>query len=110
MTGETEAAEVWDVAIVGAGPIGLLLAGELASHGVRVVVVERADSPPSAPKANGIVGHAAVELAKRGFLAGIGFPGHTSDETSRIARVRIPATVITHTGSDVEPRRCRPCR
>jgi choline dehydrogenase-like flavoprotein len=62
----------WDVAVVGAGPIGLLLAGELAARDVRVVVFERGDAPSPIPKANGIVGHSAVELAKRGVLAGTG--------------------------------------
>ena len=61
-----------EVAIVGAGPVGLLLAGELAQHGVRVVVFERAEAPSLTPKANGVVGRAAVELAKRGILVGSG--------------------------------------
>ncbi|NYI67142.1 FAD-dependent oxidoreductase [Spelaeicoccus albus] len=62
-----------DVAVVGAGPVGLLLAGELAARGVDVVVLERADSPSSTPKANGIVGHSAVELASRGVFNGTEF-------------------------------------
>lgn len=61
-----------DVAIVGAGPVGLLLAGELAQQGVRVLVFEEADAPSIIHKANGIVGRSAVELAKRGVLAGTG--------------------------------------
>jgi 2-polyprenyl-6-methoxyphenol hydroxylase-like FAD-dependent oxidoreductase len=72
VTFETETPDACDVAIVGAGPIGLLLAGELAAHGIRVVILERADSPSLVPKANGIVGHAAVELEKLGVLAGTG--------------------------------------
>jgi 2-polyprenyl-6-methoxyphenol hydroxylase-like FAD-dependent oxidoreductase len=60
----------WDVVVCGAGPTGLLLAGELAARGVRVVVLERAETPDHFPKANGVVGHAAVELARRGVLAG----------------------------------------
>ena len=67
---ETDAPDHWDVAIVGAGPVGLLLAGELAERDIRVAVLERAESPSLIPKANGIVGHAAVELAKRGVFAG----------------------------------------
>ncbi|WP_448808570.1 FAD-dependent monooxygenase [Agromyces bauzanensis] len=63
---------VWDVAIVGAGPVGLLLAGQLAKSGVRVVVIEQADESSPVPKANGIVGHAAVELAKLGVFSGTG--------------------------------------
>jgi 2-polyprenyl-6-methoxyphenol hydroxylase-like FAD-dependent oxidoreductase len=67
---ELDRSHSWDVAIVGAGPVGLLLAGELASGGVGVVVLERADRPSPIPKANGIVGHSAVELSKRAILAG----------------------------------------
>lgn len=62
----------WEVAVCGAGPTGLLLAGELAERGVRVVVLERDDAPSSWPKANGVVGAAAIELRKRGLLAGTG--------------------------------------
>lgn len=62
----------WDVAVVGAGPVGLLLAGELAARDVRVGVLERAEAPSLIPKANGIVGHAGVALAQCGVLAGTG--------------------------------------
>lgn len=98
-----------EVAIVGAGPVGLLLAGELAQLSIRVLVCDRATAPSLIPKANGVVGRAAVELARRGILAGylvgcdgarslvrkhagIGFPGFTSDQIARIGRVTIPPT------------------
>jgi len=70
MSVQVDAADVCDVAICGAGPVGLLLAGELAARGISVVVLDRADRPSPIPKANGIVGHAAVALAKRGVIAG----------------------------------------
>ena len=72
MTIQSGTPDVWDVAIVGAGPAGLLLGGELAGDGIRVVVLERDAAASEIPKANGIVGRAAVELAKRGILAGSG--------------------------------------
>jgi 2-polyprenyl-6-methoxyphenol hydroxylase-like FAD-dependent oxidoreductase len=72
VTIETDTPQHWDVAIVGAGPVGLLLAGELAANDIRVVVLERDRAPSPIPKANGIVGHSAVELANRGVLAGAG--------------------------------------
>jgi 2-polyprenyl-6-methoxyphenol hydroxylase-like FAD-dependent oxidoreductase len=70
MTTPAHAPEVFEVAIAGAGPVGLLLAGELAACGIRVVVLERAEAPSSIPKANGIVGHAAIALTRRGVFAG----------------------------------------
>lgn len=72
MTIETDTPQHWDVAIVGAGPVSLLLAGELAAKDIRVVVFERDAAVSRIPKANGVVGHSAVELARRGVLAGTG--------------------------------------
>lgn len=69
MTTQADARDVRDVAVCGAGPTGLLLSGELAARGIRVVVLDRADAASQLPKANGIVGHAAVALVKRGILA-----------------------------------------
>ncbi|MFJ3394716.1 FAD-dependent monooxygenase [Leifsonia aquatica] len=62
-----------DVAVVGAGPVGLLLAGELAADGTHTVVLERSGAPSAMPKANGVVGHSALELDRRGVLAGTAF-------------------------------------
>ena len=62
----------WDVVIVGAGPVGLLLASELAAQDLRVAVLERAAFPSPLPKANGIVGQSALDLAERGVLDGTG--------------------------------------
>ncbi|HEY8458717.1 MAG TPA: FAD-dependent monooxygenase [Actinopolymorphaceae bacterium] len=63
---------VQDVIVVGAGPVGLLLAGDLAAAGFRPVVLERALHPAEMPKANGVMGRAAVELRRRGLLRGTG--------------------------------------
>jgi len=63
---------VHDVIVVGAGPTGLLLAAELAAAGIRPLVLERAAHPAQTPKANGVVGRAAVELRQRGVLRGTG--------------------------------------
>ncbi|MBU9763904.1 FAD-dependent oxidoreductase [Mycobacterium sp. TNTM28] len=56
-----------DVVISGAGPNGLLLAGELALAGVRPVVLERLAAPSSELKANGILGQANRVLDLRGL-------------------------------------------
>jgi 2-polyprenyl-6-methoxyphenol hydroxylase-like FAD-dependent oxidoreductase len=58
------------VVIIGAGPTGLFLAGELAATGVRPIVLERATQPVQTPKGNGVVGRSVVELRKRNLLRG----------------------------------------
>ena len=57
-----------DVAIVGAGPVGLLLACELGLAGVHAVVLERDARPQEQPKANGLVGQIARAITLRGLL------------------------------------------
>ncbi|WP_425956501.1 FAD-dependent monooxygenase [Xylanimonas sp. McL0601] len=60
------------VIVVGAGPSGLFLAGELAAAGVRTLVLDREPGPAQTPKGNGVVGRAAVELRRRGIFDGAG--------------------------------------
>ncbi len=43
--------EVWDVAVVGAGPVGLTLALLLAAQGHRAIVLEKHDCPYGLPRA-----------------------------------------------------------
>ncbi|GAA2211641.1 FAD-dependent monooxygenase [Nonomuraea monospora] len=56
-----------DVIIVGAGPVGLLLAAELRLGGVRPVVIERLDKPGEEQKARGIGPLATEALWRRGL-------------------------------------------
>lgn len=65
-------ASILDVIVVGAGPTGLLLAGDLAAAGVRAVVLDRATEPVQTPKGNGVVGRATLELRRRKLLRGTG--------------------------------------
>src|SRR4051812_50164906 len=58
-----------DVAIVGGGPNGLLLACELALAGVRPVVLERLPERATMPKANGLIGRVVPALDRRGLYA-----------------------------------------
>ena len=57
-----------DVIIVGAGPAGLMLAGELCLAGVRPLVMERQPQLRETPKANGFNGQIVELLRYRGLL------------------------------------------
>ncbi|MGO4103215.1 FAD-dependent monooxygenase [Leifsonia sp. YAF41] len=59
-----------DVVIVGAGPVGLMLACELGRSGIRALVLEKESEPDAMPKGNGLVGEIANVLRKRGLLHG----------------------------------------
>ncbi|MEW2547189.1 FAD-dependent monooxygenase [Streptomyces sp. NPDC047002] len=58
-----------DVTVVGAGPVGLLLAAELALTGARVQVLERLAEPDRTMKAGSINVPTAEALDRRGLLA-----------------------------------------
>jgi 2-polyprenyl-6-methoxyphenol hydroxylase-like FAD-dependent oxidoreductase len=57
-----------DVVVVGAGPTGLMLAGELALAGVAVEVVERQAVPSGQSRGGGVNPRTADVLAMRGVL------------------------------------------
>ena len=57
-----------EVIVVGAGPTGLMLAGELGLAGVQVLVLERLPSPSQTPKAGGLSGQILELLPYRGLL------------------------------------------
>jgi 2-polyprenyl-6-methoxyphenol hydroxylase-like FAD-dependent oxidoreductase len=58
---------VIDVVIAGAGPNGLMLAGELGLAGIRPVVLDPMPGPNPQPRANGIVGQGVRILDHRGL-------------------------------------------
>ncbi len=57
-----------DVAVIGAGPVGLMLAAELRLGGVTPVVLERRAAPDPRPRANGLAGRIVEQLDHRGLL------------------------------------------
>jgi len=57
-----------DVIIAGAGPVGLMLAGELRLAGARPLVLERSPQPPGTDRANGLGGQILELLRYRGLL------------------------------------------
>ncbi|MEV5903042.1 SDR family oxidoreductase [Streptomyces sp. NPDC052127] len=69
------------VAVVGAGPVGLLLAGDLRSHGVPTVVLEQRTEPMTESRASTLHTRTMELLEERGVLARLGplpdgGPGH----------------------------------
>ncbi|MEU6712827.1 FAD-dependent oxidoreductase [Nonomuraea sp. NPDC046802] len=57
-----------EVLIIGAGPVGLMLACELGLAGVRPIVLDKRPEPADIPKANGLVGQIVELLDHRGLL------------------------------------------
>ena len=57
-----------DVTVVGAGPTGVMLAGEVRRHGVRVVVLEREVEPTRVVRALGLHARSIEVLDQRGLL------------------------------------------
>ncbi|MEU9608361.1 FAD-dependent monooxygenase [Streptomyces sp. NPDC048057] len=60
------------VLVVGAGPVGLLLAGDLGERGVDVVVADRLSAPMTESRASQLGARTMEVLAQRGLLADFG--------------------------------------
>ncbi|MGW1739273.1 rifampin monooxygenase [Nocardia sp. NPDC001965] len=59
---------MFDVIVAGGGPTGLMLAGELRLHGVRVLVLERDVEPPAFVRSLGLHVRSIEVLDQRGLL------------------------------------------
>jgi 2-polyprenyl-6-methoxyphenol hydroxylase-like FAD-dependent oxidoreductase len=65
-----------DVLVVGAGPVGLMLAGELRLGGARTIVLEPRDAPTTESRASTLHARTMELLDSRGLLADLGTPPH----------------------------------
>ncbi|MGW0478098.1 FAD-dependent monooxygenase [Nonomuraea sp. NPDC003214] len=85
-----------DVVIVGAGPVGLMLAGELALAGVRPLVLDKRPEPSELPRANGVIGQAVDLLDQRGLLKGARRPPRFpfGPVTLPLARLDVPFRTV----------------
>ncbi|MFI7112136.1 FAD-dependent monooxygenase [Nonomuraea sp. NPDC050227] len=63
---------MFDVAVVGGGPVGMLLAAELGLQGVRPLVLERLAVPTGQSKAGTLHAGTARSLDRRGLLEAVG--------------------------------------
>jgi 2-polyprenyl-6-methoxyphenol hydroxylase-like FAD-dependent oxidoreductase len=68
-----------DVVVVGAGPTGLLLAGDLASAGVGVTLVERRDQESNLTRAFAVHARTLEQLDARGLAEQVVASGNTVD-------------------------------
>jgi 2-polyprenyl-6-methoxyphenol hydroxylase-like FAD-dependent oxidoreductase len=88
-----------DVTVVGAGPVGLVLAAELALAGASVQVLERLAEPDDAMKAQSINVPTAEALDRRGLLPG----RHTPDSrfTGHFAGMVLDADLVDWSDPDL---------
>src|SRR4051794_16888559 len=62
------------IIVVGAGPVGLMLAGELRLGGAQVTVLERRTEPSTESRASTLHARTMEILDQRGLLAAVGSP------------------------------------
>ena len=100
-----------DVVVVGGGPVGLLVAAELAGYGVDAVVLETESAVSNRPKATTVHARAVQCLVRRGRLSGLaplrleqGRQGRQGPEVTRPFRFAgIPGLTISAPGTEPEP-------
>ncbi|WP_328765472.1 MULTISPECIES: FAD-dependent monooxygenase [unclassified Streptomyces] len=93
------------VAVVGGGPVGMLVAAELAAYGVDTVVLEDRASVSDRPKATTLHARAVQCLARRGHLPGPAAPcaPARTGAGSPFHFAGLPGLLITAPDSEPEP-------
>jgi 2-polyprenyl-6-methoxyphenol hydroxylase-like FAD-dependent oxidoreductase len=100
--------ESTDVVIVGGGPVGMLLAAELAGYGVRTLVLESEAVTSERPKATTLHARTVQSLARRGYLPAPELP-HPGEEVSTVFHFAgLPGLRITTPAGEPEPILKRP--
>ncbi|MGW1409009.1 FAD-dependent monooxygenase [Streptomyces sp. NPDC002403] len=91
------------VVVVGGGPVGMLLAAELAGYGVDTVLLEARADVSEQPKATTLHARAVQTLARRGHLPGQGYPYTEGASESPFHFAGLPGLTITAPAREPEP-------
>ncbi|WP_415954469.1 FAD-dependent monooxygenase [Streptomyces sp. KLOTTS4A1] len=98
------------VVVVGGGPVGMLLACELAGYGVRTLVLEARTAVSQRPKATTLHARAVQCLARRGHLGGLARAGGADEASAGEAVTHssfhfagIPGLVVSAPATEPEP-------
>ena len=78
-----------EVLVAGAGPTGLLLAGDLAASGVPVAVLERRDGESNLSRAFAVHARTLEQLDARGLADELISTGHRLDRLGLFGRVNV---------------------
>lgn len=87
------------VAVIGGGPVGMLIAAELAGYGADTLVLEARAEVCERPKATTLHARAVQCLARRGYLPG----GASQGTTGAFHFAGIPGLVVTVPEGEPEP-------
>ncbi|WP_318275421.1 FAD-dependent monooxygenase [Streptomyces pharetrae] len=91
------------VAVIGGGPVGMLLACELAGYGVDTVLLEARAGVSGRPKATVLHARAVQCLARRGHLPGPAAPCARAGAGRPFHFAGLPGLVITAPDGEPEP-------
>ncbi|MBM7170162.1 FAD-dependent monooxygenase [Streptomyces sp. G44] len=97
-----------DVVIVGGGPVGLLLAAELAAYGVRTVVLEERAEVSGHPRATTLHARTGQILARRGHLPAPAWPLRSGTVSTPFHFAGLWGLDLTAAATEPEPLIKRP--